>query len=56
MLRLSHCKGLDGDALAYIERISSYQSLKKVHLNDCKIDSEDLQSFEVKNPRLNLIF
>ena len=37
MLRLSHCKGIDGDVLAYIERISQNQSLKKVYLNDCRI-------------------
>jgi hypothetical protein len=45
MLRLSHCKGLDSDALAYLERISSYQSLKKVHINDCRVDEEDLKAF-----------
>jgi hypothetical protein len=33
-----------------------YQSLKKVFLNDCKIDLEQIKAFEHKNPQLNLIF
>ena len=38
IVRLSHCKGIDDEVLTYIEKITHYQSLKKVYLNECKID------------------
>ena len=56
MMRLSHCKGLDDEVLTYLERITHYQSLKKVYLNECKIDKEYLENFEKKNPSINLIY
>jgi hypothetical protein len=45
ILRLSHCKGIDTEVLTYIQKITAYQSLRKVYLNDCKVDHEDLVSF-----------
>lgn len=55
-LRVSHCGKIDEEALAYLQKIVGYSSLKKVYLNDCKIDQEELRAFESKNPQLNLIF
>ena len=55
-LRLSHCKKLEGEALTYIQKIGGYLSLKKVYLNECRIDREELESFEAKNEKIQLIF
>jgi hypothetical protein len=55
-LRLSHCGKIDEEALHYIQKITGYQSLKKLYLNDTAIRKEELQLFESKNPQINLIF
>ncbi len=33
ILRLSHCKQIDGEVLTYLQKIVGYQSLRKVYLN-----------------------
>jgi hypothetical protein len=55
-LRLSHCKFLEEEVLAYIQKILSYQSLKKVYLNETRVSPAALEDFEAKNPQIGVIY
>jgi hypothetical protein len=55
-LRLSHCGKVDEEGLHYLQKITAYQSLKKLYLNETAIRKEDLEVFESKNPQINLIY
>lgn len=56
VLKLSHCREVDENALQYLGEMLLYSNLAKLHLNSTSIPRAEAAKFEQKYPQLNTIY
>lgn len=56
VLKLSHCREIDENALQYIGEMLIYSNLSKLHINSTSVPRSEAVKFEQKYPQVNTIY